>query len=244
MRNAATLWASVRQEGQPTADPQALDGDVILSAQALSMGYSPNELVAATTNVGHLSRLVTAAPPRPRGAMCTEGARSRRRALFSGNRAPTAPRPCGAMCTEAARRRRRALFRETAFRPLRGSSVRCALRGRGAPDVRSGERIGRPKRCEASMRCALRGRGTPGVRFERRNGSPRRREASVRCALRGRGPSEGRFQSADASPRSPSFAFLPARVARRRLTCLWRSPGSCRDGCSSSASSGSPASRR
>lgn len=61
MRNAATLWASVRQEGQPTADPQALDGDVILSAQALSMGYSPNELVVATTNGGHLSRLVTGA---------------------------------------------------------------------------------------------------------------------------------------------------------------------------------------
>lgn len=59
MRDAAQLWAQVRQMGQPTADRHALDGDVILAAQARSI---PREdVVVATTNVGHLSRLVTAA---------------------------------------------------------------------------------------------------------------------------------------------------------------------------------------
>jgi predicted nucleic acid-binding protein len=60
MRHATRLWAEVRQAGQPTADRPALDGDVILAAQALSLGYAPGEVVIATTNVGHLSRLMTA----------------------------------------------------------------------------------------------------------------------------------------------------------------------------------------
>lgn len=59
MRLAAQLWGSIRQQGQPTADPHALDGDVILAAQALSL-LTDAPVLVATTNVGHLSRLVPA----------------------------------------------------------------------------------------------------------------------------------------------------------------------------------------
>ena len=61
MRRAATMWAEIRQHGFPTADPKALDGDVILAAQALTSGLPGTDLVVATTNVGHLARLVPAA---------------------------------------------------------------------------------------------------------------------------------------------------------------------------------------
>jgi hypothetical protein len=57
---AAEFWADLRQHGLPTAHNAALDGDVILAAQAallLAMGHS---VVIATTNVGHLARLVPA----------------------------------------------------------------------------------------------------------------------------------------------------------------------------------------
>ena len=59
MRDAAELWAQVRQSGLPTADQHALDGDVILAAQARSI--PADDVVVATTNVGHLARLVDAA---------------------------------------------------------------------------------------------------------------------------------------------------------------------------------------
>lgn len=55
MLKAAELWAQVRQRGTPTAAPQELDGDVILAAQAWSVGG-----LVATENVGHLARLVAA----------------------------------------------------------------------------------------------------------------------------------------------------------------------------------------
>jgi predicted nucleic acid-binding protein len=58
MRQAAQLWAAVRNAGKPTASDQAIDGDVILAAQALAMG-APS-IAVATTNVGHLARLVPA----------------------------------------------------------------------------------------------------------------------------------------------------------------------------------------
>jgi len=58
MRKAAELWAQVRQQGRPTADPKELDGDVILTAQTLLLGVP--DVVVATTNVGHLARYVNA----------------------------------------------------------------------------------------------------------------------------------------------------------------------------------------
>jgi predicted nucleic acid-binding protein len=57
---AANLWAEVRKRGQPTADPKALDGDVILAAQAQILANETAEVIIATTNVGHLSRFATA----------------------------------------------------------------------------------------------------------------------------------------------------------------------------------------
>lgn len=59
MRQAAVFWAQARQQGQPTADEKALDGDVILAAQAVTIGVA--DVVIATTNVGHLSRFAPAA---------------------------------------------------------------------------------------------------------------------------------------------------------------------------------------
>ncbi len=71
MHRAAELWAQARQQGRPTADPSALDADVILAASALTMGPSwfldagevtvrERQILIATTNVGHLSRFVDA----------------------------------------------------------------------------------------------------------------------------------------------------------------------------------------
>jgi predicted nucleic acid-binding protein len=55
MRRAAELWAIARRSGQPTADRHALDGDVILAAQAEEAGA-----IVATDNVRHLARFVDA----------------------------------------------------------------------------------------------------------------------------------------------------------------------------------------
>lgn len=54
------FWAQARQSGKPTADAKALDGDVILAAQAWEVGREGYEAIVATTNVGHLSRFVDA----------------------------------------------------------------------------------------------------------------------------------------------------------------------------------------
>jgi predicted nucleic acid-binding protein len=59
MRKAAEFWAQARRQSRPTADDKALDGDVILSAQAMTLGIT--DVVIATTNVGHLSRFAPAA---------------------------------------------------------------------------------------------------------------------------------------------------------------------------------------
>lgn len=54
MRRAAVLWAEARSTGSSTAAPEALDGDVILAAQAQEVSG-----VVITENRKHLARYVT-----------------------------------------------------------------------------------------------------------------------------------------------------------------------------------------
>lgn len=56
MLKAAEYWAVARQRGRPTAPDQALDCDMILSAQAFVAGQHGDETVIATMNLDHLSR--------------------------------------------------------------------------------------------------------------------------------------------------------------------------------------------
>ncbi|MGA3326582.1 MAG: hypothetical protein ABSF45_19105 [Terriglobia bacterium] len=55
MLKAAELWAWARNQGIPTADPKALDADVILAAQALQI-----PALVAAENVDHLSLFIDA----------------------------------------------------------------------------------------------------------------------------------------------------------------------------------------
>ncbi len=63
MIKAAELWAESRKAGKPTASPDALDGDVILAAQAYLIAEEVDNripVMVATTNVNHLERFVIA----------------------------------------------------------------------------------------------------------------------------------------------------------------------------------------
>lgn len=57
---ASILWAMARQRGRPTADPAALDGDVILAATGIQLTDNSSRLVVASANVGHLDQFVPA----------------------------------------------------------------------------------------------------------------------------------------------------------------------------------------
>ncbi|MGI8983148.1 MAG: type II toxin-antitoxin system VapC family toxin [Acidimicrobiales bacterium] len=59
-RRAAELWAEARNRGLPTGHDAALDGDVLLAAQALGLMVTDPDTVVVTTNPEHLVRFVRA----------------------------------------------------------------------------------------------------------------------------------------------------------------------------------------
>jgi len=60
MLQAALFWAQARQQGRPTAAPDALDADVIVAAQAHLLSSLGHEVIVATENAGHLSQFADA----------------------------------------------------------------------------------------------------------------------------------------------------------------------------------------
>jgi hypothetical protein len=60
MLRAAEYWAAARQQGTPTADDKALDGDVILAAQVTVFQSEEDRVVVATSNPSHLRLFVAA----------------------------------------------------------------------------------------------------------------------------------------------------------------------------------------
>jgi predicted nucleic acid-binding protein len=59
-RRAADLWAQARAGGYQAAADAALDGDMLLAAQAQLAAENGFEVLVATTNVGHLGRFAEA----------------------------------------------------------------------------------------------------------------------------------------------------------------------------------------
>jgi predicted nucleic acid-binding protein len=61
MQRAAELWAQDRKRGRPTAEPSALDADVILAAQAQRIAEATGDtVVVVTMNARHLGQFVDA----------------------------------------------------------------------------------------------------------------------------------------------------------------------------------------
>ena len=60
MLKAAEFWSTARSAGKPTADVKALDVDAILAAQSTFVAVAGDQVIVATTNVGHLSLFVNA----------------------------------------------------------------------------------------------------------------------------------------------------------------------------------------
>jgi len=57
---ASELWAESRRKGRPTADPLALDADVLIAAQAACLEDEGFDVVVATFNAAHVGRYVPA----------------------------------------------------------------------------------------------------------------------------------------------------------------------------------------
>ena len=60
MRKSAELWAQSRWDGIQTGDDAAIDGDVMLCAQAILLAENGDTVQVATTNVKHLETYVHA----------------------------------------------------------------------------------------------------------------------------------------------------------------------------------------
>ncbi len=60
MLKAAEFWAQARNMGRPTASDAALDGDMILAAQAAVLAGDSYQIIVATTNPRHLDLFVDA----------------------------------------------------------------------------------------------------------------------------------------------------------------------------------------
>ena len=77
MRQAAKLWADARNQGHETADDRAIDGDVILAAQAIAHCSGEDDWMILTENIAHIARYVSTR------------ARSRREVVAQWLRSPT-----------------------------------------------------------------------------------------------------------------------------------------------------------
>src|SRR5690606_37610468 len=60
MLKAAEFWAKGRNQGTPTAHPEALDCDVIIAAQADVLENAGYDVTVVTTNARHISLFVKA----------------------------------------------------------------------------------------------------------------------------------------------------------------------------------------